>query len=313
MSARILVTPRSITLNGHTALESLLRAGYSVDFTSPGQTPSVQELVAKLPGCVGYLAGVEPITAEVLSAARDLRVISRNGVGIDSIDTATAQQLGIRILTAYGANAQGVAELTIGFLFMLARQLALASEPLRHGQWQRGSAGRELAGRTLGLVGCGQVGRRVASLALGLGMQVVAHDPREDFALLSGGEIRFAPLVEVLEIADFVSLHCPPSADGLCILTAAHISLMKPDACLINTARYDVWAPGAVLEALECGRLAGVAMDVFDAEPPVDCRLVQHPKVVATPHLGGYTQESIDRAATMAVGNLLGFLGGHSV
>jgi phosphoglycerate dehydrogenase-like enzyme len=135
-------------------------------------------------------------------------------------------------------------------------------------------------------------------------MEVVASDPFPPGDFMPGSGFRFASLDEVLATADFLSLHCPPTANGRPIIDAAAIDRMKPGAFLLNTARHDLVDPEAVLSALESSRLAGAAIDVFDEEPPVDRRLASHPRVLATPHIGGYTRQSINRAMTAAVDNL---------
>lgn len=305
---KILVTPRSVTRDGHPSLEKFKAAGFDVIFCQPGVQPDEAELSALLPGCEGYLAGVEPVTASVLAAATDLRVISRNGTGVDNIDLDAAAARGIAVLRAEGANARGVAELAMGQLLALARRISSSDAAMKRSVWERGSAGTEVEGKTLGLIGCGRVGKTVARMALGCDMQVVAFDAFPDTTFLPGAAFHFAPLEQVLAVSDFVSLHCPPAADGSQVFDAAAISRMKRGAFLINTARYDVFDPVAVLTALDSGQLAGLALDAFDTEPPTDQRLVQHPKVIVTPHLGGFTRESIDRAMHAAVDQLLAAL-----
>jgi len=309
---RILVTPRSVTRHGHPSLDRLRAAGFEVLFCRPGVQPSEEELVALLPGCVGYLAGVEPVTANVLAAAPGLLAISRNGTGVDAIDLDAAAARGIAVLRAEGANARGVAELTIGFLFALARHLPACDAALKRGGWERGGAGVEVEGKTLGLIGCGRVGKLVARMAMGCGLRVVAFDAFPDAGFRPGDDFCFDSLGAVIAGADFLSLHCPPSADGQPVLGSDAIAGMKPGAFLVNAARYDVFDADAVLAALESGRLAGLALDAFDTEPPTDTRLVRHPRVIATPHIGGFTVESVDRAMHAAVEDLLAALGPDS-
>ena len=306
-AGRVLVTPRSVTRDGHPSVDRLATAGYEVVLGPRGRQPTEDELVRLVPDCVGYLAGVERITRRVLESAPKLRAISRNGAGTDNIDLAAARARGVMILTASGANARGVAELTIGLLFALARSLPECDARLKAGGWERRS-GLELAGRTLGLAGCGRVGQLVAQLALGLGMRVVAYDAFPDRSFAPGPDFRFASWDEVLAQANFLSLHCPPADDGRPLLDASAVARIKPGMFLINTARYEVMDPEAVMAALDTGRIAGAALDVFDAEPPRDTRLLRHARVIATPHVGGFTHESIDRAMTVAVVNLVAAL-----
>jgi D-3-phosphoglycerate dehydrogenase len=268
--------------------------------------PTEDELLRAVPGCVGWLAGVEPITPRVLSAAKGLRVISRNGTGVDAIDLAAAAELGIAVERTAGANAQGVAELAIALMFAVVRHLTWSTAVVKAGAWKR-RQGVEIRGRTLGVVGCGQIGRRVAEMGLGLGMAVRGHDQFEDPSFRPAGDFAWASLEEVLAASDVVSLHCPPGPRP--IIDAAALARMRRGSYLVNTARAALVDETAVLAALEGGTLAGFATDVYAVEPPPPTALLAHDKVVATPHAGGLTAESVDRATRGAVENLLKVLG----
>jgi D-3-phosphoglycerate dehydrogenase / 2-oxoglutarate reductase len=306
--SRILVTPRSVTKSGHPALQRLIDAGCEVVCCTPGQQPDEAELLRLLPGCVGYLAGVEKITARVLDAAPALKVISRNGVGVDNVDLDAARRLNVRVCTTPGANARGVAELAVGLMLALARNLPACDRALKDGRWERRS-GIELQGRTLGVVGCGQIGRMVAAMGVGIGMRVMGFDVAPDAAFLPGAAFRYAGLDEVLAVAEVVSLHCPPQPDGRPLMDGATLAGLRRGALLVNTARASLVDEEAVLAALSSGQLGGFGTDVYAEEPPRDLRLVRHPQVIATPHAGGFTAESVDRAMNMAVENLLKALG----
>ncbi|HOD82695.1 MAG: (S)-sulfolactate dehydrogenase [Planctomycetes bacterium ADurb.Bin126] len=301
---KVLVTPRSISAGGHPALDRVAAAGYEVVFPTPGKQPSEAELVAAAAGCVGYLAGVEPISAAVLEAATSLRVISRNGVGIDNIDLPAARRLGIAVRKAVGANARGVAELTMAHILALTRWVGLGDRAIKAGAWQR-RKGIELVGRTLGLIGCGHIGRLVARFAMGLDMKVLAFDVVADASFAPGEGFAWAELEQVLAGGDIISLHCPAPADGSCLIDAAAIARMKKGAFLINTARAELVDQAALAAAIESGHVAGASMDVFRTEPPGEDPLVANDRVLATPHVGGFTDESVDRAVEMAVDNLL--------
>ncbi len=300
---RILVTPRSVTRDGHPALELLREAGFEVTLSAPGRLPAEEDLRALLPGCIGYLAGVEPVSAAVLRAAPGLRVISRNGAGVDNIDLQAAAALGISVLRTPGANARGVAELTWGLILALARSIPQSDAALKRGEWLR-REGIELEGRTLGIAGCGSVGRQVACFGASFGMRVLAFDPVPDPAFSAGPGFRYAGLEEVLAGSAVLSLHCPPAADGP-LLDVARLDCLPAGALVINTARAELVDDEALLRALDSGRLGGYAADVFRKEPPGDDPLAWHPRVIATPHLGGFTRESVDRAVTAAVESLL--------
>lgn len=300
---KILVTPRSVTRDGHPSLERLSKAGFELVFSRPGESPSEEELCGLLPGCIGYLAGVEPIRSNTLEEAEDLKAISRNGTGVDSVDMEAANRLGIQVLRAQGANARGVAELTMALMLSLARSLTVSDRTMKSGQWER-CPGFELEGKTLGLIGCGRIGKFVTHFSLAFGMRVLAYDPIAQWDNAPKG-FSFATLDEIYEQSEIISLHCPLSADGRPILNREEIGRLKKGVCIINTARSGLIDTDAMLEALNGDHVAGLGLDVFNEEPPKDRRLVEHARVIATPHIGGYTPQSIDRAMTIAVDNLL--------
>jgi len=305
--AKILVTPRSLTAGGDPALGLLEEQGYELVFSPPGIQPTESQLVELLPGCVGYLAGVETISARVIDAANDLKAISRNGTGVDAIDLDACTRRGIRVVRAEGANARGVAELTIGLLLDLARRITLSDGSLDSGEWRR-HKGSEIEGKVLGVVGCGRVGKLVAQLAIGMEMRVVGYDLYPDRAFDPGPRFRFVPLDELLREADMVTLHCPPPPDGGPLIDAGALGALRPGALLVNTARAELVDEQAVLDALNAGKLGGFATDVHRVEPPGKSPLIGSEDVVATPHVGGYTRESVERVARVAVDNLLAAL-----
>ena len=303
MSDKILITPRSITANGHPALQKLRDEGYATVFCKAGSQPSESELIGLLPDCVGYLAGVEKITARVIDAARRLRVISRNGTGVENIDAAACAVKNIRICRAAGANARGVAELTMALMLALVRSVPFSDSKIKSGGWER-RIGRELSGLTLGLVGCGKIGKIMAHLATAFDMNVLAHDQFPDTSFVLPN-FRYADFEAVIVSADILSLHCPPLESGAPLLDRETIGRLKKGVYLINTARAELLDENAALAAIESGRIAGLAVDVFAEEPPRDLRLLKHDRVIATPHVGGFTTESVDRAVGVAVDNLL--------
>jgi D-3-phosphoglycerate dehydrogenase len=305
--SKILVTPRSLTTHGDPAFALLREAGYEIVFSTPGLQPDEDELVKLLPGCVGYLAGVERISAKVLEAAKDLRVVSRNGTGIDNIDLEAARRQNIQVRRAEGANARGVAELTIGLIFALVRSIPYGDATLKGGAWER-RQGIELQSRVLGLIGCGHVGKAVALLGTGIGMEVIAFELYPDYSF-APTNFCYVSLDDLCRRSDVVSLHCPPLENGEPLIDKDTITKMKRGVYLVNTARAALVDEEAVLAGLDSGQLAGVAMDVFAQEPPVDCRLVKHNRVIATPHIGAYTAESVHKATAQAVDNLLAVLG----
>lgn len=270
-------------------------------FSTPGALPGEEELRRLLPGCVGWLAGVEPITARVLEAADALVAISRNGAGVDNVDLEAAGARSIAVLRAPGANARGVAELTLALALAALRRIPQHDAGVKAARLER-FQGVELAARTLGVVGVGAIGRIVAGLGAAVGMRVVAHDVVTPAGLPT--EIRLAGLAEVVEASDVLTLHCPARADGAPLLGAAELSRMRTGAVLVNTARAGLVDGDAVLAALERGALRAYATDTVDTAAEVG-PLLQHPRTIATPHVGSYTEESVARATAAAVANLL--------
>jgi D-3-phosphoglycerate dehydrogenase len=260
---------------------------------------------------VGYLAGVETISARVLESASDLKVISRNGTGVDSVDVDAAERCGITVCRAQGANARGVAELTFAHILAMVRALSYSDHQMKHEQWDR-RKGIELEARTLGIVGCGKIGQLVTGFGLAFGMRVKAFDPFPSPDFKPAGDFEYVSLDQILTRVDILSLHCPAQADGTPLIDAQAIARMKKGAYIVNTARGNLLDTEAVLSALDTGQVAGVAVDAFESEPPQAWDLVKQSRVIASPHIGGFTQESVDRAMTMAVKNLLSVLSGDT-
>ncbi len=299
---KVYVTPRSITKNGHPSLTKLEKAGLKLVFAKPGIQPTEEEQLEILPECVAYLAGIETIGERVLKSAKKLKIISRNGVGVENIDLEAAKRLKIDVMIAEGANAQGVAELAISMILNSARAIPISNSLMKQGQWQR-KMGNELEGKTLGVIGCGNIGKRTIKMALGLNMEVIGFDIYEDKSFNPSSKFKFAPLKEVLNKSDFISLHCPPGENP--VIDDKAISEMKDGVILINTARATVIDENSVLNGLKSGKVRAYATDVFIEEPPKIGALLSHENVICTPHIGGYTTESIDRAMELAVQNIL--------
>jgi D-3-phosphoglycerate dehydrogenase len=303
MPGKILVTPRSLTTDPHPAFEIFAQHGYELVLGPRGQQPDEAALVALVPGCIGWIAGVEPVSETVLAAATSLRAVSRNGVGTDNLPVARMKERGIAVLTADGANAAGVAELAIALMMAGLRHVPAADRGIKAGGWPR-RRGREIRNCRLGVVGCGALGRDVAKLAGGLGARVIGYDPmRPDFN--RPPNFRWAEISDILAECDIVTLHCPPPPGGKPLIDAAALALMPRGGILVNTARAALVDEPAVLAALDSGQLETYAADVFAEEPPCSLELAGHPNVIATSHIGAFTQESVDRATIAAIENLL--------
>ena len=272
------------------ALETFRARGFA---TEVALKQTEEQLVARVRAGVQALVvrSATKVTRRVLEAASGLRVVGRAGVGLDNVDCEAAAERGIAVLNTPGASSTATAELALALIFALARQIPRATLTTRAGSWEKkGLEGIELTGKTLGVVGCGRIGRIVAERALGLRMQVLAHDPVQP-APLAG--VTFVALDELCARADFVTLHLPLVPATRQLFSRDLIARMKPGARLVNCARGGLVDEAALLEALASGRLAGAALDVLEEEPPrKDHPLLAREDVIVTPHLGASTREA---------------------
>lgn len=251
------------------------------------------------------------VSRELLLACGDLEVVGRAGVGLDNIDVAAADELGVVVVAPLGANAVSVAEHSLALALALARQLLPLDRATRAGQWDR-LPGRELAGRTWGALGAGATGRACARLARALGMSVLAYDPYlpADHPELAELEMRLVGLEELAGSADVVSCHLPATAETRHLLGASFFAAMRPDSLLISVGRGEVVDEQALHAALLAGELGGAGLDVRAAEPPVRGGLEGLDNVVLTPHVAGITAESQLRILEILADDTRAVLGG---
>ena len=254
------------------------------------------------------------VRGELLAACRKATVIGRLGVGLDNIDVPACEARGMKVIPATGANALAVAEYVIGTTMVLLRGVYQASAEVTAGAWPRAalSSGREISGKTLGLIGFGGIGRLTARLAQGLGMQVIAHDPmlKRDDAVWAQTGVKSATLEELLTQADAVSLHVPLTPETKNLLSSERIAKMKKGAIVINTARGGITDEAAVSAAIKTGALGGAAFDVFEPEPlKAGNPWVGCPNVILTPHVAGVTAEANERVSTLIAAEVAKALG----
>jgi D-3-phosphoglycerate dehydrogenase len=240
------------------------------------------------------------VTRELISLAEQLKAIGRAGVGVDNIDIPAATERGIAVFNAPGGNTVAAAELTIGLLLALARKIPSADASLRHGRWDRTAfRGVELWGKTLGLIGAGRIGGEVAVRCKAFGMGVLAYDPylTQQRAVEIGAQL--VPLEDVLELADFISIHVPLTDETRDMVDAGALRRMKSSAFVVNASRGGVVDEPALAAALVAGEIAGAALDVYKTEPlPEENPLLRAPNLVLTPHLGASTVEAQIGVAT---------------
>jgi D-3-phosphoglycerate dehydrogenase len=253
-----------------------------------------ERLIAELGDAAGLVVrSATQATRDVISAGRSLKVIGRAGAGVDNIDVKAASERGIVVLNTPGANAEGAGELAVAMMFALARDLARADATMKAGTWDKKSfSGCELRGKTLGLVGIGNVGSVVARCAVGIGMTVIAHDPFVGPEKAKSLGLRLADLEEVLRTSDFISIHSPRTDKTRGMFNAEAFAKMKKGVFLVNCARGGIVVEKDLRAALDSGIVRGAGVDVFDKEPPEDWALARHPRVIASPHIGASTAEA---------------------
>jgi D-3-phosphoglycerate dehydrogenase len=261
-----------------------------------------------LHGIDGYIAGLDGIDANALQAADRLKVIARYGVGVDNVDLATARAKGIVVTNTPGANSVSVAELAIGLMLALARQIPEAVEAVHQGKWPR-YAGLSLEGKTIGILGLGAIGKQLARHLAGFDCRILAYDPFADITFARDNHVELAALDKVVEEADFISLHLPLLPETRGMVNDTFLSKMKKGSFLINTSRGEVVDEGALLRTLQSGHLKGAGLDAFTVEPPDPKNpLLALPQVIATPHLGAQTDGATSNMGWFAMRDCLAVL-----
>lgn len=279
---------------------ALLGTWANVDVRIGLKPEELAEIIGNYDGVI--VRSATSIRAPVIERATRLRVIGRAGSGLDNIDTAVAVAKGIAVVNSPDANTLAVAEHTLALMLALARRLPSADWSLKAGKWEKKAfMGTGLAGKTLGIVGFGRIGREVAARARAFAMKILVNQRRFTPELGLAEGVTAVDLLDLLRASDFVSLHLPYTPETAGLIGAAQLAQMKPTAYLINTARGGLIDEDALLEALDNGRLAGAALDVFASEPALNNRLAQHERVIATPHIAASTVDAqVAAAVTVA-------------
>lgn len=277
----------------------LLRKEFEVDFRPDMDREELLSCIGKYDALV-VRSGTK-VDAELIEAAKNMKVIGRAGVGVDNIDVEAATKRGIMVINAPQSNIISAAEHTMALLLAMCRHIPEAVNSLREGKWERKKfEGVELYRKVMGIIGLGRIGSLVAQRCLSFGMQIIAYDPyiSSERAQKLGVEL-VDSLDELLSRADFISVHLPKNPDTYHLLGKEEFAKMKDGVRILNVARGGVVDEEALLQALDAGKVAAAALDVFEEEPPTSMDLIRHPRVIATPHLGASTQEAQDRAGVM--------------
>ena len=289
------------------ALQLLKAEGWDVDART-GRAP--EQLAADIADADALVVrSATKVTADLIAAARSLRVIARAGTGVDNVDVPAASARGIVVMNAPGANSISVAELAMGLALALARHLPAADAAMKQGKWEKKKfLGEELRDKTLGLLGLGRIGQEVARRAAGFSMHVIAHDPFISEQVASSIGVELVSMDDLFSRADYLSLHMPSTPQTKQLINASRLQKAKKGIRIINTARGDLIDEAALADAIEAGQVGGAGLDVFTKEPTVDHRLQMLPQVIATPHIAASTREGQELVGVETAAALRDFL-----
>jgi D-3-phosphoglycerate dehydrogenase len=304
MSWKVAVTPRSFGKSSSLPLDMLKQRGCEVVLNPYGRILDKAEMKELIRDADAVIVGVDPLDADVLSAASRLKVISKYGVGTDNIDQTFAASKGIEVAVAAGANTDAVADYTLALMLAVARRIVPIDQGCRRMDWQKQTA-VDVWGKTVGLIGLGAIGKGVARRAKGFDMRVLAYDLYQDPEYAARNGIEYVSLDRLLRESDFISLHLPLTEQTHHIIGPAEFEKMKPTAVLVNTARGGLIDEAALLRVLRENRIWGAGIDVFSQEPPEEKELLQLGNIVIGSHTAASTYQAIENMGVMAAENVL--------
>ena len=288
-------------------VKKLEKAGFKVDVKPTISNDELNKIVSKYDALI--VRSRTKVTKEIIEAGTQLKLIGRIGVGLDNVDLKAAEEESIKVVNTPEAPAEAVAELALGLILALTRNIPQADHSMKECKWIKSKlAGWELKGKTLGTIGLGNIGERVAKLAKAFGMNIlITKRTPPDSAILKELEAEFVPLSELLKRSDVVTIHIPYTAETHHMIGEKELQLMKKGAYLVNTSRGPIIDENALLKALQSEKLKGAALDVYELEPPTDWTLMQLPNVVCTPHIGAETEEAQKTGAILMADKVISF------
>jgi len=287
----IFIASRSFSKFSEKPLEYLKENGCIIDWNEQDRPFQEDDLIKIISKYNGIIVGVDKITKKVIQYGKKLKVIAKNGMGVDNIDLDAASQAGIYVINAPGTNNNSVADLVLALMLALSRKLTIIDQMTKSGMWKR-KIGHELWGKKVGIVGTGRIGQGVVKRVMGFNCEVLAYDIQEDKNFAIKYKIKYYDLDYVLKNADYVTFHIPLNKNTKDLISTREFKLMKNSSFLVNTARGGIINEEALYEALKNGLIAGAACDVFLEEPPKKSPLFELDNFIATSHIGAYTYES---------------------
>jgi D-3-phosphoglycerate dehydrogenase len=301
---KVLVTPRSFGSSSPAPLALLCKRGIDVVLNTTGSVMSEAQVKVAIAGCEGVIIGVDPLSADAMSAATMLRAVSKYGVGLDNIDLDYCRARGIAVSKTVGANSASVADYAFALMLALARKVIAADAKCRKRDWGKITTG-DVAGKVLGLIGLGMIGRHMVRRAKGFSMRVMAYDVVWDEQYAAEAGVEFSEIDDIMRECDFISLHLPLLPETRGIIGAERVAMMKPAAYIINTARGGLIDEGALIRALKTQRIAGAGIDAFSEEPPSDREWYALGNVIMGSHCAASTAGANEAMGRMAAENLL--------
>ncbi|KUO72634.1 MAG: hypothetical protein APF77_07280 [Clostridia bacterium BRH_c25] len=309
---KVLITAHSFGSCGKAAFDILDGAKVKYSIMHRKEIFKEEDLIDEVKSFDALIVGADVISRKVIENAPKLRIISKHGVGLDNIDLEAAKERNIVVAAAIGSNNIAVAELTICLMLALARRVALCDREVKAGEWNR-YKGMELMGSTLGVIGTGKIGKEVIARMKSFGMNVLAFDLNQDKGFAKEYNVKYVPLNELLAQADFLCIHAPLTDSTKYLINKSNLIRIKRTAILINTARGGIVDEDALYSALINKEIAGAAIDTFEYEPPGRNRLLELDNVIATPHIGAYTKEAIDKMSKYSAEAIAQFAKGENI
>jgi len=291
-------------------LEYLAKHGCQIELVPQGKKMSEEELIQSVGQYDAMIVGLDKITKSIIEASKKMKVMTKHGVGVDNIDVEAASKANIVVTNAPSTNSDAVADLTVGLFVSLARNIPFADRSVKEGGWPR-IVGTQINGKVLGIIGLGQIGKRVAKRMSGFDMRILAHDIVKDEAFAKKWGVTYTSLDELLTESDFISIHVTLDASTRRMIGERELGLMKKTAFLVNIARGDIVDEEALYRALKDGKIRAAALDAFSHEPPTGSPLLNLDNVISTPHMGAYTYEALREMGMVCVRDIVATLQGR--
>ncbi|ADK14230.1 MULTISPECIES: phosphoglycerate dehydrogenase [Clostridium] len=301
---KILITPRSFGKHSKKPFELLKQRGFELVVNPYGRILTQDEMIKEVADVDGIIIGVDPLNAEVLKHAKKLKVISKYGVGTDNIDLNYAKNNNITITITKGANSDAVADYAFALMISVARKIVTIDRGCRKLDWSKVTS-IGMYGKTLGLIGLGNIGKGVAKRAKGFDMKVLAYDVYKDMNFASRNNVQYVTIEKILKEADFISIHLPLTKETKYIIGEKELNMMKENAVIVNTARGGLIDENALYDALKNNRIWGAGIDVFEQEPPKNKELLDLNNIVVGSHCAASTFEAVDNMGIMAANNII--------